>query len=196
MENLEVMDLFQQFVSSLPEHQHNDAAGQNERALRDRERLKEIAALRLTEPDVEHILRDVCREASRALGLPIGLVTIVLDEAQHFAAQHGLEGWMNETQGTPVEWSFCRHTVADKSSFVVSDAQTNARMQDSPLVTQDGLRCYAGMPLVTSRGQAVGSLCVAGNEPREFTADELATLQQYTAEAVRRLETRRIAVHA
>jgi len=195
MENLEVMDLFQQFVSSLPEHQHNDAAGQNERALRDRERLKEIAALRLTEPDVEHILRDVCREASRALGLPIGLVTIVLDEAQHFAAQHGLEGWMNETQGTPVEWSFCRHTVADKSSFVVNDAQTNARMQDSPLVTRDGLRCYAGMPLVTSRGLAVGSLCVAGVEPRDFTPAELGALQRHATEAMRRIETRRITAH-
>jgi GAF domain-containing protein len=192
MDDLELMDLFPQFVSSEPEPQPSSAEARIERTLHDRARLQEIAALRLTEPDVQHILRDVCREASAALGLPIGLVTIVLDEVQHFAAHHGLGGWLNDAGGTPVEWSFCRHTVTERSSFVVTDAQTNALVQDSPLVSQDGLRCYAGMPLITSRGHAVGSLCVAGVETREFSKAELATLQRFTAEAVRRIETRRV----
>lgn len=196
MDDLEVMDLYLQFVAIPPEPRPDEQAARSGGLLQDRERLKEIAALRLTEPDIQHILRDVCREASRALGLPIGLVTVLLDEAQHFAAQHGLDGWMQETQGTPVEWSFCRHTVADRASFVVNDARAHTHVKDSPLVTHDGFRCYAGMPLITSRGHSVGSLCVAGVEPREFTTGELETLQQYTAEAVRRIETRRVAVRA
>jgi GAF domain-containing protein len=192
MDDLELMDLFPQFVSNAPEPRPSDTAARIEHSLQDRERLHEIAALRLTEPDVRHILRDICREASSALGLPIGLVTIVLDEAQHFAAQHGLSGWLAEAGGTPVEWSFCQHTVAGKTSFVVNDTQADALVKDSPLVTQDGVRCYAGMPLITSRGHAVGALCVAGVEAREFTASDLATLQRYTAEATRRIETRRV----
>ena len=192
MDDLELMDLFPQFVSNPTALENEDPAARMTRALQDRERLQEIAALRLTEPDVEHILQDVCREASNAMGLPIGLVTIVLDEAQHFAAQHGLGGWLHEAGGTPVEWSFCRFTVAEKSAFVVEDAGRNQKVKSNPLVTQDGLRCYAGMPLITSRGHAVGSLCVAGVEAREFSERDLATLQRYTAEAMRRIETRRV----
>lgn len=196
MDDLELMDLFPQFVSNDPAPQRNDSAERITRSLQDRERLQEIAALRLTEPDVQHILRDITREASTTLGLPIGLVTIVLDEAQYFAAQHGLGGWLNEAGGTPVEWSFCKFTVADKASFVVSDARTNTLVQDSPLVTQDGLRCYAGMPLITSRGHAVGSLCVAGTESRDFSEADLQTLKRFAAEAMRRIETRRVEVRS
>jgi GAF domain-containing protein len=136
----------------------------------------------------ESVVRD--RELIAELKASFDLV--VLDEAQHFAAQHGLSGWLAEAGGTPVEWSFCQHTVAGKTSFVVNDTQADALVKDSPLVTQDGVRCYAGMPLITSRGHAVGALCVAGVEAREFTASDLATLQRYTAEATRRIETRRV----
>ncbi len=190
MDDVTLMDLFPQFsAEGATDAMDSRAIAES---LQNRERLREIAALRLTEPDVQHILQDVCREASAAMGVPMGLVTIVLDEAQHFAAQHGLGGWLEEAGGTPAEWSFCRYTVATKAAFVVNDAQTNPLVQGSPLVSQDGLRCYAGMPLVSSRGHALGSLCVAGVEAKAFTDAELATLKRYAAEAMRRIETRRV----
>ena len=82
--------------------------------LRQRERLQEIADLGLTSAETDRILQEVCTQAAKALDLPIGLVTVVLDEAQHFAAQYGLGGWLEEANGTPVEWSFCRFAVATK----------------------------------------------------------------------------------
>lgn len=190
MDDLILMDLFPQFSADGATDALNPRAIAT--SLQDRERLREIAALRLTEPDVQHILQDVCREASAAMGVPMGLVTIVLDDVQHFAAHHGLSGWLVEAGGTPSEWSFCQYTVASKAPFVVTDAQTNPLVQDSPLVSQDGLRCYAGMPLVSSRGQALGSLCVTGVEAKQFTVAELATLKRYAAETMRRIETRRV----
>lgn len=190
MDDLELMELFPQFLSESP------AGGASQpvlaESLQDRGRLREIAALRLTEPDVAHILGDLVREASKTMGLPMGFVSIVLDEAQHFAAQHGIGGWMGEAEGTPVEWSFCKYSVAAKQSFVVEDAQQHGLVQQSPLVTQDGLRCYAGMPLITSRGFAVGSLCVAGPDAHQFSETDLQILRRFAAEAVRRLETRRV----
>lgn len=190
MEHLELMDLFPQFLSASPGEEPSPP--QVRQSLKDPARLREIAALRLTEPEVSHILNDICREASRALKLSIGLVTIVLDEAQHFAAQHGLGGWLEEAGGTPVEWSFCQFTVAGKQAFVVEDACTHAAVQRSPLVTQDGLRCYAGIPLITSRGFAVGSLCVAGPDSHTFADGDLDVLRQYATEAMRRIEKRRV----
>jgi GAF domain-containing protein len=165
-------------------------------ALRQRERLQEIADLGLTRADTDAILQEVCTEAAQALGLPIGLVTVVLDEAQHFAAQHGLEGWLAEANGTPVEWSFCRFSVATKADFVVQDAEQHRLVQSSPLVTMDGLRCYAGIPLISSRGHALGSFCVAGTETREFSEEDMATLRGFADTALARIEARRVIVDA
>lgn len=195
MDDLELMDLFTQFASPPPSSEGAEPGVRSDRVLQDRARLQEIVALRLTEPDVQHILRDICREAATALGLPIGLVTIVLDEDPHVAAQHALDRVLQETGGTSANWDFCRHTVTDMASFVVNEARTDTRVLDSPLVINDGLRCYAGMPLITSRGHAVGSVCMAGVDTREFSAAELETLQRFTTEATRRIETRRVSAH-
>jgi GAF domain-containing protein len=156
-------------------------------------RLQEIADLDLFAPEVSSILSDLTGEACTKLGLPFGLISIVLDEAQYLVAQHGVGGWIAESQGTPVEWAFCRFAVRDRTAFVVEDAHTHERVKDNPLVTEDGLRCYAGIPLITSRGHALGSFCVAGTEARSFGAEEMQTLRTLASEAVRRIEARRAA---
>lgn len=178
---------------ALPAPMVTDA--QMQATLQQRERLQEIADLGLTSAETDQILQEVCTQAANALGLPIGLVTVVLDEAQHFAAQFGLNGWLEEANGTPVEWSFCRFAVATKEEFVVQDAEQHELVQQSPLVTMDGLRCYAGIPLISSRGFALGSFCVAGLESREFSENDLATLRGYAATAIERIEARRLPAH-
>ncbi|GGY90892.1 GAF domain-containing protein [Pseudoduganella plicata] len=155
-------------------------------------RLQEIADLDLFAPEVSSILSELTFEACTKLGLPFGLVNVVLDEAQYVVAHHGIVGWIAEAQGTPLEWAFCRFAVRDRSEFVVENAQTDERVKDNPLVTEDGLRCYAGIPLITSRGHAIGSFCVAGSEPRSFDGLEMQILRTLTAEAIRRIERRRV----
>ncbi len=162
-----------------------------QQVLRQRERLQEIAELRLTEPDARNVLQDICERAAAEFDLPIGLVTIVLDEAQYFAAHVGVGGWMQEAEGTPAEWSFCRYGVATQQPLIVEDSTQHALVKDSPLTTLDGLRCYAGVPLVTSRGHALGSFCVAGVETRSFSEAEVTRLRAFAAEAVERIERRR-----
>ncbi len=159
--------------------------------LRDLDRLREIADLGLTDPDAGALLQELAAEASRRLGLPTGMVSVVLDSAQLFVAHHGLDGWMAEAQGTPVEWSFCQHAVRDRDAVVIGDATADPRMKDSPLVTHEGVRCYAGIPLVSSRGHVVGTLCATGTEARSFTGEEIQALHDLAAEAVRRIEARR-----
>ena len=127
------------------------------------ERLQEIADLGLTRPEVDAELRDIAARAAESLGLPIGIVSIVLDRAQYFAAGHGLQGWLAEVRGTPVEWSFCVNAVRSREPFVVEDALENPLVSDSPLVRQEGLRCYAGIPLITSRGHVLGTLSWLAN---------------------------------
>jgi GAF domain-containing protein len=155
------------------------------------DRLVEIAELGLDCPDVDPKLQELAKEAAESLNLPIGVVSIVLDEAQYFIAGHGIEGWAEEAAGTPVEWSFCRNVVRNAEEFVVENAVEHDLMKDSPLVLEEGLRCYAGIPLVTSKGHVVGSFCVKGSEAREFTEDELERLRGFADEAAELIEKRR-----
>jgi GAF domain-containing protein len=151
----------------------------NAQALDDRARLEEIAELRLNDSDVDGVLSEIAAEAAAHFGLPVALVSIVLDRAQYFRGSHGLDGWLATTRGTPAEWSFCQHVVRNQEPFVVDDAQNHPLMQDSPLVRMEGVRCYAGVPLVTSRGHVVGSFCVQGPDARSFTEYDVAQLHRY-----------------
>ncbi len=160
--------------------------------LHDVARLQEIADLRLLSTDIDPILQDVASRAAARLGMPVSLVSVVLDEALHVAGSHGIDGlWLGETGGHPVEWSFCATSVRTREPFVVQNAAEHPDHRTNPLVTQDGVRCYAGVPLISSRGFVLGNLCVVGLEERVFVADEIAALRSLAVEAVLRIEERR-----
>ena len=159
--------------------------------LRDPARLAEIAALGLTAPEVDAVLQETVNEAAAALHLPTALVSVVMGEAQYFAAEHGLTGWMAEAHGTPVEWSFCANAVQSGDPFVVEDAEAHPLTKDNPLVQFENLRCYAGIPLTTANGHTLGTLCVIGHERRSFSEAELDVLRGLAKKAVERIEARR-----
>jgi GAF domain-containing protein len=160
--------------------------------IHDLERLQEIAELGLLSGDVDPILAKIAGRASAHLGLPVSLVSVVLDEALYVAASHGIEGlWLSDVGGHPVEWSFCATSVRTREAFVVDDATTHPVHATNPLVTEDGVRCYAGVPLISSRGFVLGNLCVVGMEERTFTAAEMAMLHSLAKEAVDQIERRR-----
>lgn len=157
------------------------------------ERLQEIAELDLLSGDIDPILQSVAEQSATHLGLPVSLVSVVLDEALHVAGAHGITGlWLDETKGHPVEWSFCATSVHTRAPYVVENAAVDATHATNPLVTNDGVRCYAGVPLISSRGFVLGNLCVVGMEPREFTRAELDFLTSLAAQAVARIEQRRV----
>lgn len=172
-----------------PERAPSDAVG--DPVIQDRDRLREIADLELTSREVDAMLQAAAEDAARALDLPIGLVSVVLDEAQYFAGAHGLDGWLAMARGTPLEWSFCANAVRSGEPFVVENAETHPAVRENPLVTHDGIRSYAGVPLVTSRGHALGTLCVLGTRNRVFAPAELATLRALADAVIQRIEQRR-----
>ena len=160
--------------------------------IHDAARLQEIAELGLLSSDVDPILKDVAARAASAMRLPVSLVSVVLDEALHVAASHGIDGmWLAEAGGHPVEWSFCATSVRTRDAFIVENAPEHPEHRTNPLVTQDGVRCYTGVPLISSRGFVLGNLCVVGMEERSFSEREMATLRELAVEAVGRIEARR-----
>jgi GAF domain-containing protein len=98
---------------------------------------------------------------------------------------------MEETRGTPLEWSFCTNVVVTGDEFVVQDATRHPSVRHIPLVEEEDVRSYAGIPLRTTKGQVVGSFCVIGDRPHDFTDDDLAALRTLAARAMERIEQRR-----
>ena len=87
--------------------------------------------------------------------------------------------------------SFCTHAIQQRDLYVVPDARNNATFRDNPFVAaEDGIRFYAGAPLVTPQGYALGTLCVLDKVPRTLTPEQVEALDALRRQAEAQLELR------
>ncbi|MEO7115015.1 MAG: GAF domain-containing protein [Caldimonas sp.] len=130
-------------------------------------------------------VNDIARMAADLCGTPIALVSMVDGDKQWFKARVGLA-----TTETSREWAFCAHAIqAPGQVFVVEDATLDPRFADNPLVTGDPhIRFYAGAPLVTSSGHALGTVCVIDTQPRTLDPERMESLRFLAQQVVTRLE--------
>jgi GAF domain-containing protein len=154
-------------------------------------RLLDLSNYDLQSPEVRDKLHEFAHQAAAKFAMPIGLVSIVLDSAQFMAGMYGVEGWMAEAEGMPVEWSFCAQAVRTGHPYIVEDAEVDPLQCDNPVVTVDGVRSYAGAPLISPEGNVLGAFCVVGVEPRHFTDDEIRELVAMAFEVVAELNKHR-----
>lgn len=150
-----------------------------------------LAALRsygLLDTAPEQVFDDVTKVASLLCGTPIALVSLVDDARQWFKSSVGLDA-----SETPRDVAFCAHAILNPEEvFVVDDTHDDHRFALNPLVTGGPkVRTYAGAPLVSSDGQALGTLCVIDHVPRQFGQRELQGLKALARQVVTQLETRR-----
>lgn len=157
-----------------------------ETPLNEGSRVARLRALDLLDTPPEPVFDAITRMASRLLGVPIALVTLVDTDRQWFKSNVGLA-----VAQTAREVAFCAHAINGPTPLVVPDALADERFADNPLVTgAPMIRAYAGVPLTTVDGLALGTLCVIDVAPRAFTADELATLQDLAALASNEIQGR------
>jgi PAS domain S-box-containing protein len=154
-----------------------EAGADLERAVQEGERLAALDRIGLCDTPAAESFDRVTRLAARALDVPIALVSLVAETRQWFKSKIGLD----VTQ-TSRQVSFCAHAVVGRAPLIVPDAMLDARFADNPLVTgEPGIRAYAGIPLQTSDGHAIGTLCVIDRRPRVFSAADIDTLRDFAA---------------
>jgi EAL domain-containing protein (putative c-di-GMP-specific phosphodiesterase class I) len=135
----------------------------------------------------EQVFDEFARLAASICGTPIALISFVDGHRQWFKARTGLK----ETQ-TPRSIAFCSHAIGSSDVFVIPDAREDERFALNPLVTGDPkIRFYAGAPLVTLEGQALGTLCVIDVVPHKFTPEQKDALQILSRHVMAQLELRR-----
>ncbi len=134
-------------------------------------RLEAVETLRRILQRDDPRLARLARLTSALLGVPNALVTLVDASHQEVYALVG------SGQDAPREQAFCAHVVGSGEMLVVEDATGDDRFADNPLVARTGgIRFYAGAPLRTPDGHAVGALCAISYEPRHFTEEQRQVL--------------------
>ncbi len=159
-----------------------------------------LSAGRLQALDDTHLLDSAPEEdfdrftrlVSKLLTVPVALVSLVDNDRQFFKSAIGLtEPWASARQ-TPLTHSFCQHAVTTRLPLVIDDARTHPLVRDNGAVLEIGVGAYAGVPIVTADGDALGALCAIDSGPRVWTQEELASLHDLTALLVAQIELRRL----
>lgn len=135
----------------------------------------------------EQAFDDLTRLTSFICDTPIALVSLLDSSRQWFKSRVGLD-----EQETPIEQAFCAHAVKQDGIFTVLDASEDARFKNYPNVTgAPYIRFYAGAPLISPEGVALGTLCAIDRVPRRLTAEQSEALAALSRQVMRMLELRR-----
>ena len=150
-------------------------------------RLKALRNYRILDTKPEQAFDDLTMIASQICGTPIALISLVDENRQWFKARVGVQ-----VQETSRSVSFCAHAIQQQGIFLVPDALNDARFRDNPLVRDDPhFRFYAGKPLMTPEGHALGTLCVIDYLPRTLTQSQKDCLEALQRQVEAQLELRR-----
>src|SRR5215213_2402879 len=165
-------------------------------AVSDPHRLRALEATELLDSPAEATFDRLTALATRILGVPVALVSLVTPDRQFFKSQCGLPAPYSERRETPLSHSFCRHVVEDGDALVVEDAREDPRVADNLAVSDLGVIAYAGYPIRGRDGQVLGSLCAIDDRPRSWSTGDLEILSELAAAATDVVTLRSEAVEA
>lgn len=104
---------------------------------------------------------------------PIALITLIDNDRNFLKSRHGLE----ITQ-SPRDISFCSHTiVSEQDILIVPDVSKDERFSNNPIIEEQNVLFYAGVPLVNKEGYKLGTLCVFDSKPRDLNEIQINALK-------------------
>jgi len=153
----------------------------------EKKRLKVLWQYDVLDTIPEALFDDLTELAAGICEAPIALISLVDEKRQWFKSKFGIT--VSETSR---DVSFCAHAIQQPDLFIIPDATQDVRFASNPLVTSDPkIRFYAGAPLTTPDGYALGTLCVIDKVPRELRSEQKHALRILARHVVSQLELRR-----
>lgn len=154
------------------------------------ERLLSLYDFNILDSLPEQSYDDITKLAAMICNAPIALISFLDNYRAWLKSTAGIELGINEV---PRDQAFCTYAIIQpKELMVVEDATKDARFADNPLVTgQPHIRFYAGSPLVTDTGQALGTLCIIDTKPNKISTEQADALEALSRQVTAQLQLRR-----
>jgi GAF domain-containing protein len=153
-------------------------------------RLESLHRYRILDTAPERAFNDIVELASFICRTPIAFLSLVASDRQWFKAAKGID-----LVETPRDDAFCAHTIMGSDVLVVEDAHKDARFEHTALVRgRPGFRFYAGAPLLTREGHALGSVCAVDVKPHRMAVNQVKALKALSRTVVTELELRRVSM--
>ncbi|MCJ2058733.1 PAS domain-containing protein [Methylobacterium sp. J-048] len=145
-----------------------------------------LARYEILDTGLEAEFDAIVKAAAAACGMPLSLINLIDRDRQWAKAMAG-----DGPKELPLSTSICALAIAYDDGFEIPDATQDVRIAGNPLVTgKSHLRFYAGVPLKTPEGIAIGTLCVADDKPGQLTDAQRLILRTLAQQVMTALELR------
>lgn len=152
------------------------------------DRIHALRAYNILDSAAEPVFDSLTELAAKLCGTSMAVLTFLDERRQWFKSRVGIA--LTET---PREIAFCAHTVEEAQLFEVEDAHQDPRFRENPLVREaPQIRFYAGAPLLTDEGRALGSLAVLDPSPKRLSPEQREWLVHLARHAMLQLKLRRV----
>jgi serine phosphatase RsbU (regulator of sigma subunit) len=165
-------------------------------ALTDPHRLRALESAALLDTPAEMVFDRLTTLASKTLGAPVALVSLVTPDRQFFKSESGLPAPYAQSRETPLTHSFCQYVVEDGAALVVEDARRDERVAENAAIPDLGVIAYAGFPIRAPGGHVLGSFCVIDDRPRVWSRGDLEVISALAGAATDVIALRAEAVAA
>jgi sigma-B regulation protein RsbU (phosphoserine phosphatase) len=157
------------------------------------ERIKAVARYDILDTQPDGTFERVAAIAAKLFGVPMASVSIVDTDRVWFKASPGMQG-MHQVAREP---GMSASVILDDKPYVVSDARSDPRTANHPLVTgEPGVRFYAAAPIITADGDRLGTVAAMDTQPHDATAEQMEMLTDLAAVVMEHLELRGWAMKA
>lgn len=163
---------------------HGDLADE----LKEHQRVQALRAYDILDSEIEEAYDSLTRIAAQVCGTQMSVISFIDEKRQWFKSHYGIDA-----KETPREVSFCTHAILKPDEVMeVKNATKDDRFKENPLVTGNpNIRFYAGAPLVSPEGYALGTICVIDEIPGQLSDFQKDVLQSLSRQAVIMLELRK-----